>query len=388
MGVHLVVPILASKTPLGWIVTRGLPRAPNLPGRLDQVERLLAITVDEIRTFAGQVPMLHRSPGRDAALTDLIGDSPAMCTVRSEIRRALDVPFPILLEGETGTGKDLVAWLVHHRGSRRAGPYVTLNCASMPEGLVEAELFGHRRGAFSGADRDHPGLLRASHGGTLFLDEVSELSPATQVKILRALESGEVRPVGAVRAVHTDARIIAATNVDLEAAVRKGHFRRDLYYRLRVLHIRLPPLRDRREDITPLTWHALQGVCERLSLPHRGLSQEVLAAFVAADWPGNVRQLIHEVERAVVACEGPKIQVEHLSPEFQAVNGGQAQSFWELRQHILEGWEQAEIRRGLEGTGWNVARLAREMGLSKRALFARLARYGITRLGLDQDRGG
>jgi DNA-binding NtrC family response regulator len=377
-GEHLVVPIPASTTPLGWIVTRGLPRASRAPGYRESLERLLAIAVDEMRTVMG-----HASPPKPprpaVALPELIGDSAALWRVCAEIRRMAAMPLPVLIEGETGTGKDLVAWLIHDRGPRRAGPYVTLNCAAMPEALVEAELFGHRRGAFSGADRDRPGLMEAAHGGTLFLDEVGELSPAAQAKLLRAVESGEVRPVGAVKAVRTDVRLIAATNINLESAVLAGRFRRDLYYRLRVLSLYLPPLRERREDIPPLVRHVLRSVCQRFALPPLGLSREALAACMAATWPGNVRQLIHEIERAVVACEESEIGIHHLSPEFQAMKLGQGGSFWGLRRHVLEAWEQAELCRGLERTGWNVAQLARELGLSKRALFGRLARYRIAR---------
>jgi DNA-binding NtrC family response regulator len=377
-GEHLVVPLPASTTPLGWIVTRGLSRASWAPEYRKSLERLLAIAVEEMRTVMGDASP-RNTPRSAVALPELIGDSATLGRLRAEICRTVAAPLPVLIEGETGTGKDLVAWLIHDRGPRRAGPYITLNCAAMPEALVEAELFGHQRGAFSGADRDHPGLMKAAHGGTLLLDEVGELSPAAQAKLLRALESGEVRPVGAVKATYTDVRLIAATNIDLETAVLAGRFRRDLYYRLRVLSLHLPPLRERREDIPLLVRHMLRNVCQRFALPLFGISREALAALMAAVWPGNVRQLIHEIERAVVACEESEIGVHHLSPEFQAMKLGQGCSFWELRRHVLEAWEQAEICRELNRTGWNVARLSRELRLSKRALFGRLARYGLTR---------
>jgi len=239
--------------------------------------------------------------------------------VHAQLGRAVDVPLPVLIEGETGTGKDLAAWLIHDRGPRRAGPYVTLNCAAMNDSLLELELFGHRRGAFVGADRDRPGLFGAAQGGTLFLDEVGELSSSAQCKLLRAVESGEVLPVGAERVERTDARIIAASGADLEEAVRAGRFRRDLYYRLRVLTLRLPPLRDCREDIPLLAERLLEAVCCRLSVPTHHLSPEVVATFAAAAWPGNVRQLIHELERAVVTSEGLELGLAHLSPELQTL---------------------------------------------------------------------
>jgi serine/threonine protein kinase len=223
----------------------------------------------------------------------------------------------VLIEGETGTGKDLAAWLIHDRGPRRAGPYVTLNCAAMNDSLLELELFGHCRGAFVGADRDRPGLFRSAQGGTLFLDEVGELSSSAQCKLLRAVESGEVLPVGAERIERIDTRIIAASSASLEDAVREGRFRSDLYYRLRVLTLRLPPLRDCREDIPLLAEKLLEAVCGRLSVPAHHLSTKAVATFAAAAWPGNVRQLIHELERAVVASDGLEIGLDHLSPELQ-----------------------------------------------------------------------
>ena len=277
-----------------------------------------------------------------SSFPELLGQSAAMRSVHTQIGRALDVDLPVLIEGETGTGKDLAAWLIHDRGPRRAGPFLTLNCAAMDESLLEPELFGHRRGAFTGADRSGPGLLMAARAGTLFLDEVSELSSGAQCKLLGALESGEFFPVGAERAGRTDARIIAATSVSLEAAVEAGSFRRDLYYRLRVLTLRLPPLRDRREDVPLLARRLLEAVCRRLAVPAHRLSREALDALAAATWPGNVRQLIHELERAVVASEGLEIGLAHLSPELQGPMSSRARS--------VQGSESTELATTTPGT--------------------------------------
>ena len=252
-----------------------------------------------------------------SSFPELLGESAVMRSVHAQIGRALDVDLPVFIEGETGTGKDLAAWLIHDRGPRRAGPFVHLNCATVDESLLEAQLFGHRRRALPGADRSGPGLLMAVRGGTLFLDEVGELSSRAQCKLLRAVDSGEVLPVGATKVGRTDARIIAATSANLEAAVEEGRFRRDLYYRLRVLTLRLPRLRDRREDIPLLARCLLEMVCRRLKVPPHHLSKGALAALAAARWPGNVRQLIHELERAVVASEGLEIELDDLSPELQ-----------------------------------------------------------------------
>jgi transcriptional regulator with AAA-type ATPase domain len=254
-----------------------------------------------------------------SSFPELLGESAVMRSVHAQIGRALDVDLPVFIEGETGTGKDLAAWLLHDRGPRRAGPFVHLNCATVDESLLEAQLFGHRRRALPGADRSGPGLLMAVRGGTLFLDEVGELSSRAQCKLLRAVDSGEVLPVGATKVGRTDARIIAATSADLEAAVEAGRFRRDLYYRLRVLTLRLPPLRDRREDIPLLARCLLERVCRRLRVPPHHLSKEALAALAASTWPGNVRQLIHELERAVVASERLEIDLGDLSPELQGM---------------------------------------------------------------------
>ena len=295
-----------------------------------------------------------------SAFPELLGECPPLRSVHAQIGRALDVPLPVLIEGETGTGKDLAAWLIHDRGPRRAGPYVTLNCAAMNESLLDLELFGHRRGAFSGADRDRPGLFVAARGGTLFLDEVGELSSNAQSKLLRAVESGEVLPVGAERVERTDARIIAASSTSLEDAVRAGSFRRDLYYRLRVLTLRLPPLRDCREDIPLLAGRLLEAVCCRLSVPPHRLSPEAMAAFVAAAWPGNVRQLIHELERAVVTSEGLEIELAHLSPELQALGN-------DLGQRPAAGRSAC---RSIE------SRVGRSLVAGRRVTLARLAAGG------------
>ena len=246
-----------------------------------------------------------------SSFPELLGESAAMRSVHAQIGRALDVHLPVFIEGETGTGKDLAARLIHDRGPRRSGSFVHLNCLAMDASLLDAVLFGHARRAPSGANRRGSGVLTAARLGTLFLDEVGELGSVAQCKLLRAVDGGEVgRP---------EVRIIAATSSSLEPAVEAGRFRRDLYYRLRVLTLRLPPLRERPEDIPLLAHRLLETVCRRLAVPSHHLSDEALAALGAAPWPGNVRQLIHELERAVVVSEGLEIEVDHLSPEIQGL---------------------------------------------------------------------
>ena len=245
-----------------------------------------------------------------------------MRSVHAQIGRILDLDLPVLIEGETGTGKEVAAWLLHHRGPRRGRPFVTLNCAAMNEGLMESELFGHPRRTVSGRGPRQAGLLAAARSGTLFLDEVGELSSGAQCKLLRLVEGGEASSGNSRRARCTDVRIVAATGTSLEAAVEAGRFRRDLYYRLRVLTLRMPPLRDRREDIPILAERLLEDVCRRLAVPAHQLSREALTALAIPEWPGNVRQLLHELERAVVASDGLEIGVSHLSPEIQGLTGG------------------------------------------------------------------
>jgi len=361
------------------VVSAAVDRAAVAPPALDHADRLFKIVLDEMNVVLELPADVILATTTPIPFPELVGDSAPIRAVAAEIRRALDVPFPILIEGETGTGKDLAAFLIHDKSRRRGGPYVTLNGGAMSETLIESQLFGHRRGSFSGADRDRAGLLMAARGGSLFIDEVAELSPGAQAKLLRAMDTGEVLAVGSDKAERTDARIIAATNVDLDGAVKAGKFRRDLYYRMRVLYIHMPALRERPEDIPLLARHTLLNVCTRLQIPPRFFSRSAMAAFIAGRWPGNIRQLIHEIERAVVACDGDEIGLHHLSPEFQEENLGSDLSFLGLRRRVVEAWERAEILRGLERTSWNVAALADEMGLSKRALFERVSRYGFER---------
>ncbi|MBI3272840.1 MAG: sigma-54-dependent Fis family transcriptional regulator [Planctomycetes bacterium] len=378
-GEHLAVAIPGPESPLGWIVSDALDRTSVGPERGKFAERLLAVAVQEMLSFLAEHRGPDRSPAPPLPLRELIGDSQLMTRTRGEIRLALDTPFPVLLLGETGTGKDLAARLLHVHSARRSGPFLPLNCAALTETLADSQLFGHVRGSFSGADRDHPGLFLDARGGTLFLDEVQELSPAIQAKLLRAIESGEVLPVGGTRIERSDARVLAASNTDLEAAVRARRFRGDLFYRLHVLTVHFPPLRERRGDVAALVRHALDATCRRLSLPPRSPSREALAVLMAAPWPGNVRQLFHEIERAVVRSDGPELRQEHLSPELWMPALHPKLTFLEMGRRLLDEWERGELARGLEATGWNVAGLGRALGVSKRALFTRIARHGLSR---------
>jgi two-component system, NtrC family, response regulator HydG len=256
---------------------------------------------------------LRREIERQAQFHNIITQSKRMKAVLRLVERVASTTSSVLIAGESGTGKELIARAIVFNSDRKDKPYVTINCGAIPENLLESELFGHVRGAFSGAVRDHPGLLEAADGGTLFLDEIGEIPPAAQVKLLRFLQEGESRRVGDTRVRTFDVRIIAATNRDLEEAVRDGSFREDLFFRLNVIPIFLPPLRERKEDIPPLAAHLFQRLCDAHSRNVTGLSPEALRAFMNYGWPGNVREMENAIEYALhLTDEGNPIRPEQL----------------------------------------------------------------------------
>jgi len=283
----------------------------------------------------------------------------------------------VLISGESGTGKEVVARYIHRLSDRADRPFLSINCGALPESLLESELFGHVKGSFTGAVKDKDGLLVAAEGGTFFLDEIGEMSPATQVKLLRAIQEREVIPVGATQAVPVDVRIIAATNRDLEEELRKGTFRTDLYYRLNVIQLRLPPLRDRREDVDLLARHFLERLAERGGGLPRELSEEALEALRHYDWPGNVRELENALERAVVLA--PEGMLEHGSlpdrvrerPEVRLVDEGPPPN------PTMEIIERAYIRWVLDAEGGNKTRAAEVLGIDPSTLYRKLNRYGL-----------
>jgi len=259
---------------------------------------------------------LRREIERQAQFHNIITQSKRMKAIFRLIERVASTTSSVLVTGESGTGKELIARAIVFNSDRKDKPYLTINCGAIPENLLESELFGHARGAFTGAVRDHQGVLEAADGGTLFLDEIGEIPPSAQVKLLRFLQEGECRRVGETKVRKLDVRIIAATNRDLEDAVRDGSFREDLFFRLNVIPIVLPPLRDRREDIPPLAAHLLQRLCETHGRRVTGLSPEALRAFMNYDWPGNVREMENVIEYALhLTDEGNPIRPEQLPPK-------------------------------------------------------------------------
>ena len=316
---------------------------------------------------------------------ELIGGSPVMEATRRLIRKLARTQAPVFVGGESGTGKELAARAIHARSARGDGPFVAVNCGAIPQELMESEFFGHVRGSFTGAVRDTPGLFQSADGGTLFLDEVAELPLSMQVKLLRAIQEKAVRPVGGSREVPVDARIISASHKDLAAMSERGEFRKDLFYRIHVIELRMAPLRERREDIPALIDHVLDRLARRTDGPRPRVDDAALAALAGYPFPGNVRELENLLERAMALCDDSVIRADDLGlergvppdpslPPRRAAGQG--------LEDYLAGVERALILDALGNTGWNRTAAARELGISFRAL-----RYRLEKLGLDDGAG-
>jgi transcriptional regulator with PAS, ATPase and Fis domain len=309
--------------------------------------------------------------------SQLIAKSTSMSRVLELAARAAVTDSTVLITGESGTGKERVARFIHQHSRRSKGPFVGVNCAALPESLLESELFGHEKGAFTGAVTKKTGLFAAASGGTLFLDEIAEVPRTMQVKLLRALQEHAVRPVGGVKEVGVDARVLAATNQDLEQLVQAGGFRKDLFYRLRVIALQLPPLRERRDDVLPLARLFIAKTCRQNSCGPCALSSDVLDALHAYAWPGNVRELENAIERAVVLAEGqPRIELGDLPPEVRAGAAGEEGS-GDGEPLTLAEVERRHILATLQRLGGNRAATARALGIGDNTLWRRLKKYRV-----------
>jgi len=327
---------------------------------------------------------------------NIIGDSAAMKTLFGLLDRVADTNHPVLIHGESGTGKELVATAIHYNSPRRDGPFIAENCAAFSDQLLESELFGHVRGAFTGANEDRIGLVQAAHNGTLFLDEVGEMSPSMQAKLLRVLQEGELRPVGAREIRKVDIRLVAASNRRLREMVDAGTFREDLYYRIAVMTVDVPPLRERRDDIPLLLDHFLRAAAKVDGRPVPTVSPNALPLLVHYDWPGNVRELENEVKK-LYTLAGGEIDVTHLSPKL--LGGGEADRPQSAIRRVavsdatdalllvieqgkplakvLEAFEIEAITRILAAAEGNRSETARRLGLSRPGLLKKMKRYGI-----------
>jgi DNA-binding NtrC family response regulator len=306
-----------------------------------------------------------------AAPSGMIGGSPAMQQVLATVDRVASLPSHVLITGESGTGKDLVARAIHARGSRAAAPFVPINCAAIPEPLLESELFGHVKGAFTGALDAKEGLLKTAGDGTIFLDELGDMPLAIQAKLLRAIESREIQPVGSTRRVQVQARILAATNRDLRAEAAAGRFREDLYYRLAVVEIHVPPLRDRREDIPALANHFVGKYARELGRPVRGVERDALRLLAGHGWRGNVRELSNAIERAVIFAAGEQITAADLPDPVRAARPRDPEYAPNLREATAE-FERAHILRVIEQCGGNKRKAAKLLGLGVTSLYRKL----------------
>ncbi len=315
---------------------------------------------------------LKRQLKKSHSNKEIIGSSEEMHRVFKMIDKVAETDSTILICGESGTGKELIARDVHYRSKRSNGPFVSINCGALPKDLLESNLFGHIKGSFTGAVKDQAGMMAVSEGGSFFLDEVGEMSAATQVKLLRALQEREIIPVGGTKPIKIDVRLIAATNADLEKDVRDGKFRSDLYYRLNVIPIKLPPLRSRRDDIPILVDHFLKKFG---GAAPKAVSKDVLQVLLRYDWPGNVRELENVIERAVILHEGEMIETQDLPERVIRGNKRRGSLVIDSPEMTLEELEKEYILKVLNYTGWQKKRAAEILGINASTLYRKLQAY-------------
>jgi DNA-binding NtrC family response regulator len=317
----------------------------------------------------------------DFGFGQIVGRSPAMRRLFETIAKVADADVTVLIRGESGTGKELVANALHYRSPRRGQPLIKMNCAALSRELVESELFGHERGAFTGAIARREGKFEAADGGTLFLDEVGDMPLETQAKLLRALQEREFERVGGNDTIKVDVRVLAATNQDLETAVRNGRFREDLYYRLRVVELTIPPLAERREDIPLLIEHFLQQAAERFNRPPKPLTSDALRACVEHVWKGNVRELRSAVEQALLLAPGTEIDVADLvqaAAQPAAAGVPASRSFREAKAAVVETFEREFLATALRRHGGNISKAAEEIGMYRQNLQQKIKELGIS----------
>jgi DNA-binding NtrC family response regulator len=348
-------------------------------GAVDYVSK--PMNVEEIRSTVQRVLGRRREaqavlPAAGEGPGGMIGRAPAMVDIYKTIARVASAPTTVLILGESGTGKELIARAIHEHGSRRRRKFVAVDCSALTDTLLESELFGHLRGSFTGAVADTPGLFAEADGGTIFLDEVGDISPALQAKLLRVLQEHQVRPVGGTTWRAVDARVIAATNRDLAAAVAAGKFREDLYYRLKVVTIAVPPLRERPDDVPLLVDGLVRRAARDCGKEVTGVSEQALALLCAYRWPGNVRELAHVLERGVALAQHDVIMAEELPAELRDPAPRSTEGIPPDRPTLNE-LKRRYIRRVIEESGGNVTQAAAVLGVDRRSLYRMLQRHGI-----------
>jgi DNA-binding NtrC family response regulator len=343
------------------------------PVKKDELVRVVERVIREA-ALRREVNRLRKEVHKEYSFHQILGKSKPIQAVFDLIRRVADSPTNVLITGESGTGKELVAKAIHYNSTRKEAPFVPVNCAAIPEQLLESELFGHMRGAFTDAKVDKRGLFEEAQKGTLFLDEISELPLMLQAKILRAIQEKEIRRVGATKPISVDVRIIAATNLNLSEEVKNKRFREDLYYRLNVIELKLPPLRERREDIPLLVDAFLKKCGESSGKVVKGVSEAALAMLIDYTWPGNVRELENVIERAVTLSRGEKISPDDLPPAVQGARGDRRVLDEAAEKSLpLHEIEKEYIKKILEKTGGNKYQAAHALGIDRKTLYRKLA---------------
>jgi DNA-binding NtrC family response regulator len=340
-------------------------------------EMLMAVRKSlESHHLRREVKALREEVRERYGLNNIIGKSKAMEQVFDMVKRVGKTQSTVLIFGKSGTGKELIAKALHFYSRRSERPFVAVNCSAIPETLMESELFGHTKGSFTGAISNHKGLFEEAHGGTLFLDEVGEIPLSIQVKLLRALQEREIRRIGGRENIHIDVRVISATNRDLDEMVREGEFREDLFYRLNVIPIRIPELRERSEDILLLSEHFIEKFCGENDMPAKKFTRPALQCLMAYGWPGNVRELENVIERTMTLCDKDVIDAEDLPPNLQEGNldGGAPQVGSEVS---LDDLERRHIESILRKTGNHQIRAAEILGIDRRTLYRKLIKYGL-----------
>jgi DNA-binding NtrC family response regulator len=367
-----------------WDVLLASEIADQLADRLRAASRVSRLRRDASRASASDPGAPASDPGspvtHEEVPLEMVGTSDAIRAVFGLIRRVAPFDVPVLLTGESGTGKELAALAIHERSPRAERPFVPINCGAIPEALLESELFGHEKGAFTGATHARKGRFEAAEGGTIFLDEIGELVPPLQVKVLRFLQDHVVERVGGRTGVPLDVRVLAATNREIQAMVERGHFREDLYFRLAVLTIDMPPLRERGDDVMLMARYFLQRYAQEAKQPLRGYAREAVAALRQHAWPGNVRELFNRVRRAVVVAEGALIQPDDLGLELP----GNMRALPSLREARRQAERQC-LRGALERANGNKVEAARLLGISRTQLYDLMGRYRIRKTEQSSD---
>jgi DNA-binding NtrC family response regulator len=345
----------------------------------DEIKMVIRNALDMRRVRAENM-LLKKQLRKSSDFKTIVGNSEEMEKVFNLVDKVAECDSTIMIFGESGTGKELIARAIHQRSNRAGGPFVSINCGALPESLLESELFGHVKGSFTGAIKDKEGLFKVAQGGTFFLDEVGETSPTIQVKLLRVLQEREIIPVGGTNPIRVEVRLVAATNADLEKAVKQENFRADLFYRLNVIPIQLPPLRKRRDDIPLLVNHFLTKYNENIDPKHQKLIvKSAMEVLVNYSWPGNVRELENVIERAVILSEGNEIKVDALPDKIQQKEPNSQGLIMDKVQVTLEELEREYLIKVLDDTNWQKKKASAILGINASTLYRKIQRYGLDR---------